>query len=496
MNGSSAVGPSDLVRCRASERPDATALVDATTRLTWAELDEQVSRAAVALRAAGPVPGDRVTLSLGTGTDFALLYLGALRAGLIAVPVNPAYTGAELEHVAADCAAALHLDAVAGRALLAAAPAAEDPHADRTGESAAVLLYTSGTDGRPRGAILSVRALLANLDQLAAVEPALLTGTDVLYLPLPLSHVFGLNAGLGMALRVGATAVLADRFDPAASLATIRAERATAVIGVPGQYAAWLGRPGVAAAFSGVRIAISGSATLTPAVVEGYAALGVSLRNGYGLTEAAPVVAITGPGDLPSAGSVGRPIPGVEVELRDADGSVSEPGDPGRVFVRGPNLFSGYWPEGGDGGGPDADGWFGTGDLAVLDDSGALCLVGRSAELVVVNGFNVYPAEVESVLAAEPGVAEVAVIGVPDERAGEAVQAYVVPVAGAALHPDDLLAAASRSLARFKLPANITVVDALPHTVTGKITKVDARCEGRREHRRGARWRRLSTRSR
>ena len=469
MNGSSAVGPSDLVRCRASERPDATALVDATTRLTWAELDEQVSRAAVALRAAGPVPGDRVTLSLGTGIDFALLYLGALRAGLVAVPVNPAYTGAELEHVAADCGAALHLDAPAGRALLAGAPAAEDPRADRTGESPAVLLYTSGTDGRPRGAILSVRALMANLDQLAAVEPALLTATDVLYVPLPLSHVFGLNAGLGMALRVGATAVLADRFDPAASLDAIRAERATAVIGVPGQYAAWLGRPGVAAAFSGVRIAISGSATLTPAVVEGYAALGVPLRNGYGLTEAAPVLAITGPGELPTAGSVGRPIPGVEVELRDADGSVSEPGDPGRVFVRGPNLFSGYWPDGS--GRADADGWFGTGDLAVLDDSGALCLVGRSAELVVVNGFNVYPAEVESVLAAEPGVAEVAVIGVPDERAGEAVQAYVVPVAGAELRPEELLDAASRSLARFKLPATITVVDALPHTVTGKITR-------------------------
>ncbi len=472
MNRPPARGPSDLVRHRASERPDATALVAATTRLSWAELDAQVTRAAAALRAAGTAPGDRVTLSLATGIDFALLYLGALRAGLVAVPVNPAYTGPELEHVTADCGAALHLDAATGRALLAAAPTAEDPGADRTGESTAVLLYTSGTDGRPRGAILSVRALMANLDQLAAVEPALLTGTDVLYVPLPLSHVFGLNAGLGMALRVGATAVLADRFDPAASLDTIRSERVTAVIGVPGQYAAWLGRPGAAVSFSGVRTAISGSATLTPAVVEGYAALGVSLRNGYGLTEAAPVVAITGPGDLPSAGSVGRPIPGVEVELRDADGSVSEPGDPGRVFVRGPNLFSGYWSGGGGGvGGPDAGGWFATGDLAVQDDSGALCLVGRSAELVVVNGFNVYPAEVEAVLAAEPGVAEVAVIGVPDDRAGEAVQAYVVPVAGADLRPDELLEAASRSLARFKLPARITVVDALPHTVTGKITK-------------------------
>jgi len=140
VNGSRACGPSDLVRHRASERPGATALVDATTRLSWAELDAQVNRAAAALRAAGPAPGDRVALSLGTGTDFAVLYLGALRAGLIAVPLNPAYTGPELAHVTADCGAALHLDATAGRALLAAAPAAEDPRADRTGESAAVLL--------------------------------------------------------------------------------------------------------------------------------------------------------------------------------------------------------------------------------------------------------------------------------------------------------------------------------------------------------------------
>lgn len=469
MDRSSARGPSELVRRQVADRPDAVALVDGTARLSWAELDAQVNRAAAGLRAAGPVPGDRVTLCLGTGIDFVLLYLGALRAGLVAVPVNPAYTGPEQAHVVADCGPALQLDAAAGRALLAAAPPAADPRADRAADSPAVLLYSSGTDGHPRGAILSARALMANLDQLAGVEPALLTASDVLYVPLPLSHVFGLNAGLGMALRVGATAVLADRFDPAASLQTIRAERVSAVIGVPGQYAAWLGRPGVAAAFAGVRIAISGSATLTPAVVEGYAAFGVSLRNGYGLTEAAPVVAITGAGELPVAGSVGRPIPGVEVQLRDADDSVSEPGDPGRVFLRGANLFSGYWPDGREG--ADADGWFGTGDLAVLDDSGALHLVGRSAELVVVNGFNVYPAEVEAVLGAEPGVAEVAVVGVPDEQAGEAVRAYVVPVAGADLRPDDLRDAAARSLARFKLPATITVVDALPHTVTGKITK-------------------------
>jgi long-chain acyl-CoA synthetase len=217
---------------------------------------------------------------------------------------------------------------------------------------------------------------------------------------------------------------------------------------------------------------MSGSATLARGVLDGYAAAGIPLYDGYGLTEAAPVVAINalGPGrTAPTPGSIGWPLPRVEVQLRDADGSVADEGDPGRIFVRGANLFSGYWPDGTDG--PDGAGWFGTGEVAVADPDGQLRLVGRSTDLVIVNGFNVYPAEVESVLAAADGVAEVAVLGVPDERTGEAVRAYVVPAPHAHLHPDDLLALAARSLARFKLPRSIEVVNALPHTVTGKIMK-------------------------
>jgi long-chain acyl-CoA synthetase len=176
-------------------------------------------------------------------------------------------------------------------------------------------------------------------------------------------------------------------------------------------------------------------------------------------------------------GAIGVPLPGVEIELRDQDGTpVSvEDDDPGELFVRGPNLFSGYWPSGSDG--PDADGWFGTGDIAVRDAEGALQLVGRSSELVLVNGFNVYPAEVESVLGAQPGVAEVAVVGVDDAETGEAVVAYVVPSAGATLDPDQLVADASGSLAKFKLPRSVSVVDALPHTVTGKVMKWQLRAE-------------------
>ena len=471
--GSSAVrGPSDLLRRVAREAPDRLAIVDGATRLTYNELDRRATSAARSLGGTGLLPGERVALQLPTGAPFVQLYLGALRAGLVVVPVNPSYTADEVEHLVTDSGARLCLDQAAAEELLAQAPEGEDPWADRGGDDLAALLYTSGTSGRTKGAMLSARALLANLDQLAAVDPPLVTHADVIFAPLPLTHIFGLNAGLGMALRVGATLVLADRFDAGETLAVMAAEHVTAVVGVPGQYAAWLAHPDLAAGFAAVRFAMSGSATLARGVVDGFAAAGVTIHDGYGLTEAAPVVAINalGPGrGAPASGSVGRPLPGVEVELRDADGDPVDDGDPGRIFVRGANLFSGYWPDGHDG--PDADGWFGTGDIACQDANGHLELVGRSTDLVIVNGFNVYPAEVEAVLAAQEGVAEVAVIGVQDADTGEAVRAYVVPTSGVHLDPEGLLAAAARSLARFKLPKAVEVVSTLPHTVTGKIMK-------------------------
>jgi long-chain acyl-CoA synthetase len=456
----------------AARDPDKPALVDGEHRLRYAELDGRVSAAAAALRARGAEPGDRVALRLPTGRDFVVLYLATLRAGLVAVPVNPAYTPPEVERLVQDSGARLHLDPASAGDFIASAAPAPDPGTDRAPEELAVLLYTSGTSGRTKGAMLSTRALAANLDQILAVEPPLVSREDVLFVPLPLTHVFGLNAGLGVALRAGATLVLADRFDAGATLRTMAAERVTAVLGVPGQFAAWLAHPAMPEGFAAVRFAMSGSATLGRGVVDGFGEAGIVLHDGYGLTEAAPVVTINALGtgrERPAAGSIGRPLPGVEVELRDADGSPVDEGDPGRIFVRGDNLFSGYWPDAH--GGPDADGWFGTGDIAVADPDGDLRLVGRSTDLVVVNGFNVYPAEVEAVLAAEPGVAEVAVAGVRSERTGEAVEAWVVPAGGAELDPDALRAVAARSLARFKLPERIHVVDALPHTVTGKIMK-------------------------
>jgi long-chain acyl-CoA synthetase len=447
-----------------------------------------------------------VAIQLPSSVEYVLSYLAALQAGLVVVPVNPGYTRPELEHILNDSGARLlitgsvatveaaaelrqaHPDLrilLAGRigtdepetlaGLLAAAGDRRLDQDGRTGEELAVLLYTSGTSGRPKGAMLPARALLANLDQVARLAPPPISAADRVFLPLPLFHIFGLNAGLGMALYFGASVVLSARFDPADTLQAMAAARASVVVGAPQEFLLWAAQPDFAAGFAGVRLGLSGSAPLASELVGRYAELGVQLHEGYGLTEAAPVVTLNlapdpaGSGWLaPKAGSVGRPLPGVEVRLVESDGELAEPGDLGYLEVRGANLFTGYWPDGT--GGPGPDGWFATGDLAVADDDGDYYLVGRRSDLVLVNGFNVYPAEVEAVLAKLAGVREVAVLGLPDGDS-ELLVAYVVPEPGTPLDPEALLAEAGRSLARFKLPRRVIEVDGLPHTVTGKVMK-------------------------
>ena len=496
----------DLVRRSASRDGAHAALVGGERRLSWSELDSLVDRAAAALRGLGLAEGDRVALQVGNTVDFAAVYFGALRAGLVAVPVNVGYTVPELRYVLEDSGArALVTSTVAsidGRAqlpdvrlvvpgriapegadaladLLAAAAGADPVASARGGEDLALLIYTSGTTGRPKGAMLSHRALLANLEQCAALENPPFTAQDVVLLVLPLFHIYGLNPGLGMLAYTGATGVLVDRFEPVESLATMAAEKVTTVIGVPPMFLAWVSRADpdlLAAGFAGVRTAISGAAPLTESAYRLISAAGVTVHEGYGLTETAPVVTSTLVRGASRAGSVGWPMPRVEVELRDADGEPVEDDDPGEIVVRGPNLFSGYWPDGA--GGPAADGWWATGDVAYADDDGALHLVDRTKELILVSGFNVYPAEVEAVLDAHPGIAESAVIGVPDEQTGEAVKAYVVSAAGSTLTAAEVLAYAGGSLARFKLPTTVEFVPDLPHSATGKVRKGELRGEG------------------
>ncbi|MFL6127616.1 MAG: AMP-binding protein [Mycobacteriales bacterium] len=504
----------DLVHRAAGVDPDHLALVHDGSRLTWAELDDRVDRAAAALPGLGLQPGDRVVLQLGNTPDFPTVYCGALRAGLVAVPANTGYTGPELAHLLADSGARalvtssvqvisaadrLRADAPALEHVLVAAPsgpegtlplpglladATPDPagrHQPESPEDLAVLLYTSGTSGRPRGAMLSHRALLANLGQCGEIRPAVVTGTDVVLLAIPLFHAYGLNPGFGMVAWAGATGVLVDSFDPAESLQAMARHRVTNVPAVPAMYGQWADQPGLAEGFAGVRLALSGAAPLPAPLLARFAAAGVTVYEGYGLTETAPVLTSTLIGGEPKPGSVGRPLPAVQLRLVDGAAEDEEPdddpdsdGDPGEIVVRGPNLFSGYWPDGADG--PDPDGWWATGDVAYADDDGDLHLVDRRKDLILVSGFNVYPAEVEAVLAGHPDVAEVAVLGEPDPARGdETVLAYVVPRPGAELTQAGLVEWAAGSLARFKLPAAVVFVNELPHSASGKVSKARLR---------------------
>jgi long-chain acyl-CoA synthetase len=228
--------------------------------------------------------------------------------------------------------------------------------------------------------------------------------------------------------------------------------------------------PDLRDSLTSVRLAVSGAAPLPAEVLSAMVeSTGRQVYEGYGLTETAPVLTTTLVSASPKPGSIGRPIPGVELRLTDETGDEVDDDDPGEIVVRGPNLFSGYWPDGA--GGPDANGWFPTGDVAYADADGDLFLVDRIRELILVSGFNVYPREVEDVVTSHPDVAEAAVIGVPHPYTGEAVRALVVPREGRQVDPDAVIAYAAERLARFKCPTSIEVVDELPHSATGKVAK-------------------------
>jgi long-chain acyl-CoA synthetase len=347
---------------------------------------------------------------------------------------------------------------------------ADAPAAAPGGDDLAVLLFTAGTSGRPKGAMLTHAALRADIDMLLALDdPPPAVPEDVVLVVLPLFHIYGLNAVLGPAAAVGATCVLVDRFDPRESLDLVREHGVTLVAGAPPMYQAWLRVPDGMDVLRGVRLLTSGGAPLPAAVFDAVAErTGGPVWEGYGLTETAPVIATTLASHRAKAGSVGRPLPGLEVRLVEAGADVDD-GDPGELWVRGASVFAGYWPDGA--GGPDADGWFNTGDVAYADADGDLHLVDRRREVILVSGFNVYPREVELVIDAIPEVAECAVVGIPHDYTGEAVRAFVVLHSGAVLSSEAVLAHCARQLARFKCPTSVVVVDELPHSATGKVAK-------------------------
>jgi long-chain acyl-CoA synthetase len=358
--------------------------------------------------------------------------------------------------------------------LVAAEPA---PVVDRGPDDLAVLIFTSGTAGSPKAAMLTHGNLLSNLEQCQAHPGRSQGPNDVVFGVLPLFHIFGLNVVLGLSFVAGATVLLVERFDPQSAMESIVNHGVTVVSGAPTMWAALAALPGTRPGdLATVRLATSGAAKLDPQVQRAIAdRFGVGIVEGYGLTEASPVVT-SGTGLAAPEGSIGVPLPGLRVRLVDADGQDSLVGDAGELWVQGPNVFAGYWNDpDATGGALTPDGWLRTGDIAVVDDDGFLYLVDRVKDLIIVSGFNVYPAEVEEVIADHPAVAQVAVIGVPHPHSGEAVKAYVVVADGASVEEDDIIHHCEARLARYKCPQKVMFVPEIPQSTTGKVLRKDLR---------------------
>jgi long-chain acyl-CoA synthetase len=470
----------ELVAEHAAQRPDTCAIIEpGTVRRTrsWSELDTQITAVAAGLMAHGMVAGHRVALLGPNSIEFVVAYLAALRAGYVAVPMNTQSTAEDVRAMLHDCGArvlfvspqhqlsssdfgGVHLVSLSPEGLGALAQTGRgEVTSPRDREALAVLLYTAGTSGRPRAAMLTHRALLSHLEQVGTF--AIIDPQTTIVAVLPLFHVYGLNAVLGGWLYGGARLVvvdgMTDRF-----FDIVRDEGVTNLPVSPAVLARILASDRLVDGLGDVTTVVSGAAPLRDDLRLAFTErTGLRVDQGYGLTEAGPGVSATLGGPLLGHGHVGRPLPGVEIRIGDG----SESGEPGEIFIRGDNLFSGYWPSGG--GGVDAEGWFGTGDIGYLN-RGDLFLVDRSRELIIVNGFNVYPAEVEQAIAELPEVESVAVVGQPDLQTGEQVVAFVT---GSAITIDGVEAHCAVRLAKFKRPRSVRIVDELPRGATGKVQK-------------------------
>jgi long-chain acyl-CoA synthetase len=480
---------------------DHVAIISRNRTTTYAELVEMVARARGGFLATGIGEGDRVAVVCSNGVPFVVAYLAILGIGAVAVPLNPTSPASELavqidtvgavaavvdrigSHpwrdvtpasvpslrtvIAADKAGIA--GAIPAGEILAAAPA---PVVDVDPDHLAALLFTSGTAGAPKAAMLTHGSMRANLDQARSGRESAMPG-DVAYGVIPLYHVYGLNVVLGQTLLSGATLLLVQRFDPATAIESIRQRGVTLLFGSPTMWVAFSQfEEAPADSFATIRVGYSGAAKLPVTVAETMERrFGVVVSEGYGLTEASPVVT-SSTGMTPRHGSVGAVLDGIELRIVDEEGEDVLVGDAGELWVRGPNVFAGYLDD------PEAtsrvitpDGWLRTGDIGYCDDDGFVYLVDRAKDLIIVSGFNVFPAEVEDVLLGYPGVAEAGVIGVPHPHTGEAVKAFVVLADGEDIDEETLIEHARDQLARYKCPSKIVIVDELPRNAAGKLLR-------------------------
>ncbi|MEU4235858.1 long-chain-fatty-acid--CoA ligase [Actinoplanes sp. NPDC026619] len=503
---------------------------------TYAQLGDQVARAAEALRGIGVKPGDRVALILPNCPQHVVAFYAVLRLGAIVVEHNPLYTADELAHQLADHGAAVAIcwdkvaatiagssvrtvvgvDLTAALPLVkrlalrlplpaarktraemhgalpagalrwetivaAASPIAESVAGPGVGDTA-LLQYTGGTSGTPKGAILTHKNLAANAEQSRVWVPGLRDGGETFYAVLPLFHAYGLTLCLTTAVQIAATIVLLPRFDVGMVLDAAKRRPPTFFPGVPPMYdrlaAAARSR---GADLSSIRYAISGAMPLPPKTVETWEALtGGLLIEGYGMTETSPITVGNPMSERRRAGSIGVPYPSTRVRIADRDDVARDvpAGEPGELLLQGPQVFAGYWNLPAE---TEAvllpGGWIRTGDIAVMSDDGFLSIVDRVKELIITGGFNVYPSEVEDVLRGHPDVEDAAVVGLPSERTGEEVVAVVVAAEGASVDPEALLRWARERLSGYKAPRRIEIATELPRSQIGKVLRRQVRDE-------------------
>jgi malonyl-CoA/methylmalonyl-CoA synthetase len=447
--------------------------------LTFADLDCLSARFVTALRARGVVPGDRVVVQVEKSVGAVALYLACLRAGAIFVPLNTAYTGSEIGYFLADAEPKLFIassDMAGPDADLWAEALRSDPFetvASCAADDLAAILYTSGTTGRSKGAMITHGNLASNaqtLHRLWGFQP-----DDVLIHALPIFHVHGLFVALHTIFLNASTTLFLSRFDAAQIIELM--PRATLLMGVPTFYTRLVNESGLESAVRNMRLFISGSAPLLAETHRSFAErTGHLILERYGMTETGMIASNPLDGER-VAGTVGYPLPEVEVRVADEAGTPVAVDTPGVIEVRGPNVFKGYWRNS-EKTAEDIrpDGWFITGDVATQAKDGRLTIVGRAKDLIISGGYNIYPKEIEEVIDAVPGVVESAVIGIPDPDFGEAVLAVIV---GDQALEAPVLAAVQTRLARFKHPRRLEFVNDLPRNAMGKVQKAELRAKYR-----------------
>jgi long-chain acyl-CoA synthetase len=478
----------------AARAPEATAVRLGDLGLTYAELDDRSARLATLLRERGLRPGDRVGVMLPNVPEFPIAYYGALRAGGVVVPMNVLLKRREIAFYLEDSGAGLLLGwhgfaaeardgaADAGAELIEVEPEAfgallaeQEPTselAETDAEDTAVILYTSGTTGKPKGAELTHFNLSRNAD-IASRTTCVISEGDIVLGTLPLFHSFGQTVSMNASLRVGATLTLVPRFDPEEALATMARDRVTHFYGVPTMYGALLHHPGRENFdTSALRTCITGGASMPVEILRGFEdAFGCVVLEGYGLSETSPVASSSHPNMERKPGSIGTPLEEVEMKVVDEDDEEVPQGEVGEIVIRGHNIMKGYWQR------PEATaeamrgGWFHSGDMARVDGDGYFFIVDRKKDLIIRGGYNVYPREVEEVLYEHPKIREAAVLGVRHDQLGEEVGAAVVLHDGEQLAPEEVSEYVKERIAAYKYPRTVWFLDELPKGPTGKILK-------------------------